>query len=235
MCNHWISTNNYCTTVSFFGFITSLRNFEAWICASKTLWWADNMYLQIFRHLHVLASENRSIEAIDVETLASLQVPIRIVKKSTGKHPETSLEGRTPYLLPPLDQVSCWDVSILKLMSHIKIPFAKLQALVVLLCSRQSLHSIFNFHSKLMGIEHYRQHNNHRTLISACMSLQQNEDNTAPICLKTFIPKLMTIGCWRRLLHDKITLSSIKSNQRIRIREWWMFDWQHTCRFRQWP
>ena len=62
--------------------------------------------LQMLRHLHVLASESRCMEAVNVETLSSLQVPITVtLKEGSSEHDQSRRPLLSPCLLPPLDQV----------------------------------------------------------------------------------------------------------------------------------
>ena len=62
--------------------------------------------VQMFRHLHVLASERRLVDAVDVDTAANLQVPITILLKEPDLGQDDGLKGITPFLLPPFCQVS---------------------------------------------------------------------------------------------------------------------------------
>lgn len=57
--------------------------------------------LQVFRHLHVLASEARCLEAVDVVSKQNKEVPIKVVWKAdrSGKE-RPPLELKTPCLLP---------------------------------------------------------------------------------------------------------------------------------------
>ena len=61
----------------------------------------------MFRHLHVLASEQRSMEAMDVETSSCLHVPVRVLLKEPENGQEQGLQDVTPFLLPPFHLVGC--------------------------------------------------------------------------------------------------------------------------------
>ena len=58
--------------------------------------------LQAFRHLHVLASEPRCLDAVDVDTRESVYVPLQI----RLLEPQAAVISRTtPCLLPEQSQV----------------------------------------------------------------------------------------------------------------------------------
>lgn len=59
----------------------------------------------MFRHLHVLASENRCLKALDVETKSEVQAEIQVKLKEDTKGTPSTQKSTTPYLLPALDQV----------------------------------------------------------------------------------------------------------------------------------
>lgn len=62
-------------------------------------------HLQAFRHLFVLAVEQRCLEAIEVGTSMPCMVPIEITLKEDALHSETTIRRVTPCLLPELDIV----------------------------------------------------------------------------------------------------------------------------------
>ena len=66
----------------------------------------DSCLGQVFRHLHVLASEKRCVETIDVESRDPLHLSIKVIQKQATGAPATDLLLRTPCLTPELNSVS---------------------------------------------------------------------------------------------------------------------------------
>ena len=60
----------------------------------------------MFRHLHVLASEKRCVETIDVESRDPLHLAIKVTHKQATGASAPDLLLRTPCLTPELNSVS---------------------------------------------------------------------------------------------------------------------------------
>lgn len=60
----------------------------------------NNTHLQAFRHLYVLATEARCVQAVDVDTGRDVYVPLEITIKETNHHVETTYCRVTPCILP---------------------------------------------------------------------------------------------------------------------------------------
>ena len=66
----------------------------------------DGCLGQVFRHLHVLASEKRCVETIDVKSRDPLHLSIKVSQKQVAGASATDLLLRTPCLTPELNSVS---------------------------------------------------------------------------------------------------------------------------------
>jgi len=62
--------------------------------------------LQIFRHLHVLASESRCVEAEEVTSRVDVHLPMKLTPKSGNPANGESICLQTPCLAPPISTVS---------------------------------------------------------------------------------------------------------------------------------
>ncbi|KAH9317547.1 hypothetical protein KI387_019316, partial [Taxus chinensis] len=60
----------------------------------------NNTHLQAFRHLYVLATEARYVQAIDVDTGRDVYIPLEITIRETANHLETTYCRVTPCILP---------------------------------------------------------------------------------------------------------------------------------------